>query len=217
MEQEILAVALREWVYDRNVVVLESPSRVCQLCGHPGIRYQFEIVNRDTGNSLLVGSECIKRFAIGVCSEGGTTITEEAADRSVDADRRRMEQEARDRSVLNSLVELAAIDDEFELESFITYYRLRGAFTPNQMALLQWRFQRCGVTHEPACFKVSLRHHREQEQLRRMADWKVRRLRPYLRLSTPYRQRTPDTPPGGAASGSALCLDAVLSQQESRW
>ncbi len=187
VEQEALAGALREWVYERNVVGLESPSGVCQLCGHPGIRYQFEIVNHDTGHSLYIGSECIKRFAIGVRSEGGALLTGEVAGRSVDADRRRMEQEARDRSVLNSLVELAATDDEFELESFIIYYRLRGAFTPNQMALLQWRFQRRGVAHEPACFKVSLCRHREQEQLRRMPEWKVRRLRPYL--SVQQRQR----------------------------
>ena len=180
VERSDLGVALREWVYERNVVVLESPSEVCQLCDHPGIRYQFEIVNHETGHSLYIGSECIKRFAIGVRSDNGSIVTGEAASRSVDADRRRMEQEARDRSVLNSLVELAAVDDEFDLEDFIVYYQRRGVFTPNQVALLQWRFQRCGVSHEPACFKVSLRRHREQEQLRRMPPWKVKRLWPYL-------------------------------------
>ena len=180
LEQYDLAVALQEWVYERNVVVLESPREVCQLCDHPRLRYQFEIFNQYTGHSLYIGSECIKRFAIGVRSEGGAVITGEAADRSVDADRRRMEQEARDRSVLNSLVELAATDDEFDLEGLVAYYQRRGVFTPSQMALLQWRFQRCGVAHEPACFKVSLRRHREQEQLRRMPGWKVRRLWAYL-------------------------------------
>ena len=64
VERSDLGVALREWVYERNVVVLESPSEVCQLCDHPGIRYQFEIVNHETGHSLYIGSECIKRFAI---------------------------------------------------------------------------------------------------------------------------------------------------------
>ncbi len=180
LEQYDLAVALQEWVYERNVVVLESPREVCQLCDHPRLRYQFEIFNQYTGHSLYIGSECIKRFAIGVRSEGGGIITGETADRSVDADRRRMEQEARDRSVLNSLVDLAATDGEFDLQDFIAYYQRRGAFTPNQMALLQWRFQRSGVAHEPAFFKVSLRRHREQEQLRRMPEWKVRRLWAYL-------------------------------------
>jgi hypothetical protein len=186
VEQSDLAVALREWVYERNVVMLESPSEVCQLCDHPGIRYQFEIVNHDTGHSLYIGSECIKRFAIGVRSEGGTIITGKAADRSVDADRRRMEQEARDRSVLNSLVELAATDDKFDLEDFIVYYQRRGAFTPSQMALLVWRFQRYGVEHRPAHFKVSLRRQREQEQLRRMPDWRAKLL--WLYLSAQQRQ-----------------------------
>ena len=154
MEQDDLAVALREWVYERNVVVLETPSEVCQLCDHPGIRYQFEIVNHDTGHSIFIGSECIKRFSIGVRSDSGSILIGEAAERSVSADRRRMEQEARDRSVLNSLVELAATDDKFDLEDFIVYYQRRGAFTPSQMALLVWRFQRYGVEHRPAHFKV---------------------------------------------------------------
>ena len=55
------------------------------------------------------------------------------------------------------------------------------------MALLQWRFQRFGVAHEPACFKVSLRRSREMEQLQRMPEWKTRRLWAYL--SAQQRQR----------------------------
>ena len=65
-----------------------------------------------------------------------------------------MEQQARTRSVLNSLVALAVADDEFELDNLIAYYERRGAFTPAQMALLQWRFARHQVEHRLADFKV---------------------------------------------------------------
>ena len=187
VEQSDLATALREWVYEGNVVDLEAPVESCELCEHPGIRYQFEIVNRHNGNALHIGSECIKRFSIEVLDARGGVLVGRAAHRKVDADRRSMEQQARTRSVLNSLVALAAVDDEFDLDNFIAYYQRRGAFTPNQVALLQWRFQRCGVAHEPACFKVSLRRHREQEQLRRMPEWKAKKLWEYL--SAEQRQR----------------------------
>ena len=180
VERARLAVALREWVYEGNVVDLEAPVESCQLCEHPGIRYQFEIVNRHNGHTLQIGSECIKRFSIEVLDARGGVLAGRAAHRKVDAGRRAMEQQARTRSVLNSLVALAVADDEFELDNFIAYYERRGAFTPAQMALLQWRFARHQVEHKPADFKVSLRRHREQEQLRRMPDWKVRRLWPYL-------------------------------------
>lgn len=98
----------------------------------------------------------------------------------MDADRRQMERQARTRSALNSLVALACADDEFDLEDFIAHYQRREAFTPRQMALLQWRFEVRCVAHEPRHFRVSLRRGREQEQLREMPDWKVRKLWPYL-------------------------------------
>jgi hypothetical protein len=180
IERADLAAALREWVYAGTVVDLEAPVETCQLCGHPDLRYQFEIVNRHNDNTLLIGSECIKRFAIEVLDDRGGVLRGRAAHCKVDADRRTMEQQARTRSVLNSLVRLAVVDSEFELESFIAYYRRREAFTPAQMALLQWRFSKHAVEHRPADFKVSLRRGREQSQLLAMPDWKVKRLWPYL-------------------------------------
>jgi len=180
IEQTDLTTALREWVYEGNVEDLEAPVETCELCEHPGIRYQFEIVNRHNGNTLQIGSECIKRFSIEVLDARGGVLVGRAAHRKVDADRRTMEQRARTRSVLNSLVALAAADDEFELDNFIAYYQRREAFTPAQMGLLQWRFAAHGVEHRPADFKVSLRRNREQSQLLAMPEWKVRRLWPYL-------------------------------------
>ncbi|MFH1465629.1 MAG: hypothetical protein ABIO70_14680 [Pseudomonadota bacterium] len=180
VERTRLATALREWVYEGNVEDLEAPVESCEICEHPGIRYQFEIVNRHNGNALQIGSECIKRFSIEVLDARGGVLVGRAAHRKVDADRRTLEQQARTRSVLNSLVELAAADDKFELDNFIAYYARRGAFTPAQMALLQWRFARHQVEHRPADFKVSLRRLREQSQLLAMPDWKAKRLWPYL-------------------------------------
>lgn len=180
VERVRLAVALREWVYEGNVEDLEAPVETCQLCGQQGLRYQFEIVNRHNGNTLLIGSECIKRFSIDVLDARGGVLLGREAHRKVDADRRDLERQARTRSVLNSLVALACADDEFDLDNFIAYYERREAFTPAQMGLLQWRFEAMDVAHEPRHFRVSLRRGREQDQLRGMPAWKVRKLWPYL-------------------------------------
>lgn len=183
VERACLAVALREWVYEGNVEDLEAPVETCQLCGQMGLRYQFEIVNRLNGNKLLIGSECIKRFAIEVLDAHGGVLVGRDANLKVDADRRDLVRQARTRSVLNSLVALACADDAFDLEDFIAYYDRREAFTPKQMALLQWRFEVRCVAHEPQHFRVSLRRGREQAQLLEMPSWKVRKLWPYLSAS----------------------------------
>jgi hypothetical protein len=53
----------------------------------------------------------------------------------VASDKRKLIADAKTHSVINSLVVLAARDKEFDINSFIAYYRERGAFTP-KLALL---------------------------------------------------------------------------------
>lgn len=40
----------------------------CELCEHEKLRWQLEIKNMKNGNSTLVGSTCIKKFAIPISS-----------------------------------------------------------------------------------------------------------------------------------------------------
>ena len=50
---------------------VEIADEICHLCDHSNIRYQFEIVNKQNGNLLLIGSECIKKFNIEVVNDEG--------------------------------------------------------------------------------------------------------------------------------------------------
>ena len=59
-----LGAALKEWTYTGRFFDLEAADGTCELCGQQELRYHFEIENGDTSASLLVGSECIKRFEI---------------------------------------------------------------------------------------------------------------------------------------------------------
>ena len=172
----------KAWRYHGNVIDLGKPSETCQLCGQQDLRYHFEIVHRTNGNELWVGSECIKRFEIDVV-QNGSVLSQKAAHRKVDRDRRAIEKQARTRSVINSLLQLAAVDPDFKIDDFIRYYSDRGAFTPKQMSFLQWRFSEKGINHNQSHFKVSLRRDREQDQIKRMEDWKRQKLAPYLSAS----------------------------------
>ncbi len=179
VERRDLKRALAEWEYHGNTYDLEAPDETCQLCDHPDIRFQFEIVNRHNSNPLLIGSECIKRFEIGVIEEG-QRLGKEAAARRVDADRSRLITEAKTRRVITALVALSSKDEDFEIVSFIEYYRAHGAFTPNQLSTLLWRLGRHQVAYRRTDFKMKIRRGREQSQLLEMPEWKVRQIWPCM-------------------------------------
>ena len=179
-EKRDLASALREWLYLGDMYDLGAPCEACELCEHPDIRYQFKIVNRLNGNEMLVGSECINRFSISAADEFGNVLDENQSRRRVNRDRRYLVAEARRRRLINVLVTLSALDDEFDIDSFIGYVQDRGAFTPNQLALLFWRLNRNNVEYAPADFRLTIRRNREKDQLRAMKSWRIGRLWPAL-------------------------------------
>ncbi len=131
---------LNEWEYQGNMYDIEIADEDCEICDHQNIRYQFEIVNIYNDNILLIGSECINRFKIGVINESGERLPFDDAKRKVNKDRNKLITEAKEKSVINSLIKLSVVDEDFKIEEFIKYYKERKAFTPNQLSLLIWRF-----------------------------------------------------------------------------
>jgi hypothetical protein len=173
-----LKAALREWRYTGEFIDLEAPVETCKLCDHPDIRYQFEIGNLHTGKLLLVGSECINRFGIAATDEEGRILDAAGTRKKLDKDRRTLIEEARKRRVIRTLVALANKDDEFNIASFIDYLQTRRAFTPKQLAVLQWRLAKFGVAHDLRDFKLTIRRDREKTQLLALEDWKLALLAP---------------------------------------
>ena len=163
------------------MVDVGQPMETCELCGKTDLRFHFEIVHKASQEGMWIGSECIKRFDIGVTVDG-KEVTGRAAHQAVDRDRAALIRQAEARSVINSLVVLSSLNPDFKelVEKFIGYYAQREKFTPKQMALLAWRFSEHGVPHNPRHFKVSLKRDREFDDLRAMEAWKADKLRPYL-------------------------------------
>lgn len=168
--------ALDEWVYEGDMFDVEVPNEICELCDQQNIRYQFEIVNNQNSNSLLIGSECINRFNISVIDDSGSKLSTEDARKKVSKDRSRLVTEAKEKSVLNTLVTLATKDQEFNIESFIEYFKEKKAFTPNQLALLIWRLEKARIDFKRSHFKVTIRRNREKDQLLNLEEWKLRRI-----------------------------------------
>ena len=173
--------ALSEWEYLGNLYDNGFARAVCRLCGQQDIRYEFEIVNQENKNSLLVGSECVTKFGhVKVYDYQGNQLKGKEAKAKVASDKRSLIADSKTRSVLNSLVLLAGKDQEFDINSFIQYYRERGAFTPNQLVLLIWRLNECRVPYNKAHLKMIISRDREKRQLLSLTDWKLAKIMPCL-------------------------------------
>uniref|UniRef100_A0A914DHC9 Uncharacterized protein n=1 Tax=Acrobeloides nanus TaxID=290746 RepID=A0A914DHC9_9BILA len=192
IEKEDLSKAFKEWLYNENAFDLEQDVEDCQLCNHPNIRYQFEIVNKHNENELLVGSECIKRFNIAATDEFGNILNQEESRKKVDKSRRKLISDASKRRAITSLIRLSAVEEKFDIDSFIGYLQDNGAFTPNQLSTLDWRMNEHKIRHNPGDFKMKIRRDREKDQLREMEDWKIRKLWPYMSVNQQkwYRNNT---------------------------
>jgi hypothetical protein len=182
-ERVDFVLALTEWEYTGRYNDLDPERSDCELCEHPEIRFQFEIKNRLTTKKLLVGSECIRKFAISALSEEGELLDSRESGRKVARDRRSLIARAEARRIVHALVSLAVEDEAFNIDSFIEYFQERGAFTPNQLALLLWRLDEKGIRYEKCRFKIIVRRDREKDQLRTIPRWKLKKLWPYMTVT----------------------------------
>lgn len=163
-----LATALKEWMYTGHFFDLEATDGICELCGQQELRYHFEIENEETDASMLIGSECIKRFDIAGIDEQGRRLDAEATGKLVDRHRRGLVEDARKQRVMTALLKLGRAVPDFNAYNFIAFVDDKGAFTPSQVAMIFWRMGSAGVEYRPTDWKVRLRRDSDLHQLRTM-------------------------------------------------
>jgi len=182
-----LAAALKEWAYTGRFFDLETTDGTCELCGQQELRYHFEIENGKTDASLLVGSECIKRFEIMGIDEQGRRLDATETGKLVDRHRRGLVEDARKQRVMTALLKLGQKLPDFDAHNFIDFVDDKGAFTPNQVAMIFWRMGSAGVEYRPTDWKVRLRRDSDLNQLRTMKPAALTRV--MAALTNAQRQR----------------------------
>jgi len=182
-----LAAAIREWFYTGNFLDLETNDGVCELCGQQDLRYHFEIENRETQAYLMVGSECIKRFDIGGVDEMGNRLDSATTTKLVDRHRRGLVENARKQRVMTALLKLGQAAPDFDAMSFIDFVDDKGAFTPNQVAMIFWKLDTFRVKYRPTDWKVRMKRDSDIGQLRGMKPAAFKRV--YAALSGAQQQR----------------------------
>ena len=160
--------ALTEWEATGLVVDHEAPDEVCKLCDNTGLRYHFKIENSHTGNTLMVGSQCILRFNVKV--RGATKAT---AKRTLG----KWVKQAQRATTLKTFEKVRDTDTDpryqAALAGAVEYYTLRDSLTPNHLALVRWRAKQNGIDLSMTAVKVSFRKQAHKQQALDMNTWKL--------------------------------------------
>lgn len=169
-------LALKEWLYTGDYYDNEAACETCELCEHQNLRYQFKIINLHNANELLVGSECINKFEIVATDEYGNILSNSGSRKKVKKDKLKLITQSKTKNLTNDLIKLASVENTFDINSFIDYVHDRGAFTPNQLITLLWRFDKNKISIQKSNYKMVIKRNREKEQLLKMQDWQIKKL-----------------------------------------
>jgi hypothetical protein len=170
-----LPEAFEEWSFTERTIDHEKPVETCQLCEHEELRYQFEIRNALTHNTLWVGSQCIERFNLSVF-EYGRRLSPVESKKKLE----RLMQQMRLQSCINSLERLAKSENNEILDNALAFYMKNKYLTPKFAFVVLWRLKQHGIDHSPTFFKINLKKSKYRDDLRNMAQNRLDMIWPAL-------------------------------------
>jgi hypothetical protein len=170
-----------EWFFEGVAYDLGYPSVDCQLCNHEAIRYQFQIHNQLTDNTLLIGSSCIQRFGIKYKNEDGTTYTMDATMREVKKSLKQAiiirKKYCKNRAIDDlNLLRKNIREDNINVISFIDAYEKFGMMTPRQLAFIISLFEQYNILYDISNFVVSTRNKKQIDDISNINDVQYNRI-----------------------------------------
>jgi hypothetical protein len=173
-----LPEAFSEWYFTEYTIDHETASEDCELCNHEELRYHFEIKNRHTNHTLMVGSSCILKFQLQVF-DNGVLLDESGTKRKLEALKNKMRLE----SCLNALTKVAARENNEILKNALAFYRKNKYLTPKFAFVVLWRLQANNIDHSPSFFKINLNKDKYKHDLKSMETSRVQLIWPALSSS----------------------------------
>ena len=175
---ETLPKVFEEWSFTEVVRDHGLPTETCELCDQESLRYQFEIRNAMTRNTLWVGSQCILRFGLSVF-EAGRKLSPADAKKKLE----RLTQQMRLDSCISTLEKLAIAENNAMLSNALNYYRTYKYLSPKFAFVVLGRLKANKIDHSPSFFKINLMCSKYQEDLRAMKPKNVEIIWPALTSS----------------------------------
>lgn len=156
-----IEAALSEWGYTGDSVI--QPGSKCNICGQTDLVYLFKIRNMENGNSLWIGSDCIRRFAvedtksIAIYDSNGDRIMDDIEiDKVLKDDLKSLIKDAKAIRVLNILNDLHEKTGDPYVNSLYDQYANLGKFTPRQIVWLDHAMQKAHIEYTPTDFMVDV-------------------------------------------------------------
>jgi len=205
-EAATVPMAFTEWFSTGKTRDHEEPIEVCGLCGKDGIRYDYEIRNRDNNNVLWVGSKCILGFGIEVQDENGRRLDKRGAQRRLNSLRREKQYESSVKALERVTKKEGNLRTWEILRNALDYYREHRYLTPDFAFVVLWRLKVYHIEHKPKCFDVSLKRKSDRIELRKMPTSHVHMRWPALtpgqrQLAVSLGHCTPNDPSAGRSRG----------------
>lgn len=173
-----LPEAFSEWYFTEYTVDHEAANEDCELCNHEELRYHFEIKNRHTSYTLMVGSSCILKFQLQVF-DNGRLLDESGSKRKLEDLKNKMRLE----SCISALTKVAAKENNEILKNALAFYQKNKFLTPKFAFVVLWRLQANNIDHSPSFFKINLNKDKYKKDLRTMETSRVQLIWPALSSS----------------------------------
>jgi hypothetical protein len=173
--------ALKEWKFSGDVIDHGDASVDCEMCGHPELRYHFEIKNKLKSTSLWVGSSCIARFQeIELLDEEGNWLISE---NSRTSELKRQLKLKLSNLVLEPLRILwKSYPDESKarsnIEKIVKKFNSQGTFSPQELILLFNGLDQNSIPYERQRFKVNLRTKENRAYVFKLSQNELFKLQP---------------------------------------
>jgi hypothetical protein len=156
-EDQDTAQALQEWHFTGSVTDHGKPIARCGLCGHTGLRYHFLIANRQTGEALSVGSQCILNFDISVSQASGKLLSSRSEKQQ---ELKHQLEAARITKLLLPLQQLyhqVGKADRRKVHWAVGKFQRRGAFSPKDLAWVFQAMRLLGISYPAKDYPLTFR------------------------------------------------------------
>lgn len=149
--------AFKEWQFSGSITDHGKPVAQCGLCGHTGLRYHFMIANRNTGEALWVGSQCILNFDISIPQTAGR---KPPSRKEKQKELKNYAENIRITKLLIPLKELyqqVGKADRRKVHWAVGKFQRRGAFSPKDLAWLFQAMRLVGIGYHAQDYPLTLR------------------------------------------------------------
>lgn len=168
--------ARKAWVFQDRVVDHGKGKARCELCGNTNLRYHFLIAQRETGEVMWVGSQCITQFGVDFYSRNGVRIRTEKARKNAVKYAVKAEQLYALMQPLHALFEGLSREQQRRVRWIVGKFDQRGGFAPDELDELFYGMEQRGIAYDAALYPVTLRSKQDKAGLRKMTTTGLRRI-----------------------------------------